>query len=176
MLGLFTAARNSLVDVGIGTSAVRRLQGVDLALQRRRDGVPNAAAVVLRAVLRDFLPRACAVFTANQQVRYVLFVEDDCRLVSGVRLSDILSVARRARSRIAWLGYGMRRGEPKVGAHLVCFCRVALARFRTDAAAADPRGTLAFGTLLHKLWRLGRAWVPSETLAVQVRRTLKCRR
>ena len=84
----------------------------------------------------------------NQQARYVLFVEDDCRLVSGVRLSDILSAARRARSRIAWLGYGMRRGEPKVGAHLVCFCRAALAQFRTDAAAADPRGILAFDTLL----------------------------
>ena len=127
MLGLFTAARNSLVDVGIGASAARRLQGLDLALQRRRDGVPNAAAVVLRAVLRDFLPRAGAAFTVNQQVRYVLSVEDDCRLVSGVRLSDILSAARRARSRLAWLGYGMRRGETKVGARLVCFCRVALA-------------------------------------------------
>ena len=176
LLCLFAGARNSLVDVGIGISAVRRLQGVALALQRRRDGVPTAAATVLRAVLQDFLPRTRAVFTVNQQVRYVLFVEDDCRLVSGVRLSDILSAARRARSRIAWLGYGMRRGEPKVGAHLVCFCRVALARFRTDAADADPRGTLAFDTLLRKLWRLGRAWAPSETLAAQARRPLKGRR
>ena len=83
MFGLFTRARNSLVDVGIGISAVRRLQGVDLALQRRRDGVPTAAAAVLRAVLRYFLPRAGAVFTVIQQVRYVLFVE--VQLPSGIR-------------------------------------------------------------------------------------------
>ena len=106
----------------------------------------------------------------------MLFVEDDCRLVSGVRLSDTLSTARRARSRIAWLGYGMRRGEPKVGAHFVCFCRDALAQFRADAAEAGPRGILAFDTLLQKLWRLGRAWVPTETLAAQVRHSLQGRR
>ena len=137
---------------------------------------PAASAVVLRAVLRDFVPRARAVFTANARVRYVLFVEDDCRMLPEVRLRDVLATARRAGRRVGWLGYSVRQGQPKVGAHLVCFCRAALARFRKDAAEADPRGTLAFDTLLHALWRLGRAWAPPEALAVQLRHPLKGRR
>ena len=147
-----------------------------MSVRPRSKRAPAASAVALRAALRYFVPKARAVFTANARVRYVLFVEDDCRMLPGARLRDVLAAARRAGRRFGWLGYSVRQGQPKVGEHLVCFCRAALARFRTDAAEADPRGTLAFDTLLHKLWRLGRAWVPSETWAAQARRPLKCRR
>ena len=140
------------------------------------DRVPAASAVVLRAVLRDFVPKARVVLATNARVRYVLFLEDDCRMLLGVRIRDILAAARQCGDRVGWSGYYLRHGQPKVGAHLVRFSRAALARFRTYAAEADPRGTLAFDTLLRKLWRLGRAWVPSESLAAQVRHPLKGRR
>ena len=94
-LALFTEARNSLVDVGTPPSAARRLQGIDMASARPRDRVPAASAVVLRAVLRDFVPKARVVFATNARARYVLFLEDDCRMLPGVRVRDILAAARQ---------------------------------------------------------------------------------
>ena len=78
-----------------------------------------------------------------------LFVEDDCRLPADTTHQVVLDVALMAGPRIGWLGYGARVGEPKVGAHLVSFTRVALAVFRQGALQVLQERALALDTLLH---------------------------
>ena len=122
-----------------------------------------------------FIPKALACLRENPQVRYVLFVEDDCRMLAGTRVPHLLAVAREARGRTAWLGYSFRHGEPKVGAHLVCFSRVSLSHFRAYAEEADPLGRLVFDTVLHAMWTRGRVWAPAAPLAYQERHALQGR-
>ena len=91
-------------------------------------------------------------------ILYVLFVEDDCRLRPGIRLRHIVAAARRARGRAAWLGHSLRKGVPKIGAHMLCFSRASLVPFPTMAATVDPFGR--------------RVWSPASVLAFQVRHEL----
>jgi hypothetical protein len=62
--------------------------------------------------MRDFMPKALILFRKKHPILYVLFVEDDCRLLLGIRLRHIVAAARRARGRAAWLGYSLRKGVP----------------------------------------------------------------
>ena len=144
-LGLYSAARKSLAEAGLPPSGVRRMQGIDLLAGRKRNRGRTARAVVRASVLRDFIPKALACLRKKKpQVRYVLVAADDCRMFPGIRLPQLLAVARKGGARAAWLGYRFRHGEPVVGAHLVRFSRSSLMRFRAYAKEADPRGRLAF--------------------------------
>ena len=93
----------------------------------------------------------------------------------GIRLRNVLAAARRACGRAAWLGFIFRQGVPKVGAHLVCFSRAALASFPGLAKAVDPTGRLAFDTLLHAMWSRKHVWAPVVPLAFQEGHELKGR-
>ena len=72
-------------------------------------------------------------------------------------------------------GFSLRKGVPKVGAHMLCFSRASLVPFPTMAATVDPFGRLAFDTLLHGMWSRGLVWSPASALAFQVRHELKGR-
>ena len=93
----------------------------------------------------------------------------------GIGLRNVLAAARRARRRVAWLGFSFRKGVPKVGAHLVCVSRASLASFPGIAKAVDPTGRLAFDTLLHAMWSRKLVWAPALPLAFQERHELKGR-
>ena len=121
--------RAALAGSGFGPRAT---SGPSAARERRGlEGGP--------AGLRDDGARALC---RGPQVALCVFVEDDCRRHPGVGLREITTVARQVGSRVAWLGYSVRRGEPKVGTHLVSCCRSAL-------------------------WRAHRVRVPPEPLAAQ---------
>ena len=143
------------------------MQGIDLLVGRERDRGQSARSVVRASVFRGCTPKALVCVFGNTAILYVLFVEDDCRMLLGIRLRHILTAARRARGRAAWLGYSLRQGVPKVGAHLLCFSRASLARFCAIAGEADTSGRLAFDTLLHAMWSRKHVWAPAVSLAFQ---------
>ena len=176
-LALFTGARKSFLRLGIPAASIRRVQGVDLARATPRDRVPRPCMVVARALLRDFVPAARAIFAHTPRVRYVVFAEDDCRMKRGVSLEALIEACRISCGlrRAAWLAFKTSRCEPKVGAHLLSFNRSDLPRFVQDAAEVDPSGTLALDTLLHALWKDGRVWAPENTMATQLGHALKGR-
>ena len=177
-LALFTVARLSFASMGVPPQYIRRLQGVDLARRAVRDGTPRACMVVGRALFRDFVPAAHSIFATTPMVRYILFAEDDCRMVRDASLEELVEACRTACSlrTPAWLAFKQRRGEPKVGAHLLAFSCCYLNVFVKDAAAKDPSGTLALDSLLRALWQDGRVWTPGKSLAVQAVHELKGRR
>ena len=174
-LALFTDARLPFLCLGIAAASICRLQGIDLARATPRDRAPKPCMVVSRALLRDFAPAARAIFEQKPRVRYVWFVEDDCRVQRGVSLLALLeacSIAGGLR-KIAWLGFRTSGGEPKIGAHLLSFSRGALTRFLGDVAKVRSSNTLALDTLLHALWKDGRVWTPEKSMATQTNHALK---
>ena len=140
-LALFTGARKSFLRLGFPAASIRRAQGADLAQATSRDRVPRPCMVVTRALLRDFVPAARAIFAQTPGVRYVWFAEDDCRVKRGVSLEAIVEACRVACGlrEIAWLGFRKSGGEPKIGAQLLSFSRSALARFPKTFRPFPPR-------------------------------------
>ena len=120
-LALLTGARKSFLCWGIPAASIRRVQGVDLARATPRDRVPRPSMVVTRALLREFVPAARAIFARTPRVRYVVFAEDDCHMKRGVSLEALIEACRTARGlrRAAGLAFKTSGGEPKVGAHLL---------------------------------------------------------
>jgi len=175
-LGLFTSARDSFVDAGFPVSAVRRFQGIDLQANRQRDGVNSASAVVTMSFLRGFVPKARAIWSTNPGVLYVFFAEDDCRFLAGVDVQAVLREAKAAGRCAGWMGYGLRNGQPKVGAHLLSFTKSALERFVMDLKHLVQQRVLALDTALHHLWLAGTIFLPAESLAQQAAHPLKRRR
>ena len=91
-------------------------------------------------------------------------------------MPEILDAAKVAEGRVAWLGYGRRQGPPKIGAHFVSFNRAALAAFKRYAREILRGGPLAFDTLLHRFWKMGRARAPFTSMAHPVRHASRGRR
>lgn len=171
-LGLFQAACRSFVDVGMPVQNIRRKQGIDLL----RHPEVRRCDVVTRFIVRDFVPAAHKLFEKFPDLRFVWFVEDDCRVKAGTALADLLTASQQAGDCIGWLGYGRRGGEPKVGAHLVSFSRRALMRFSVKSCSILATRKLAFDTLLHALWQQDCVWVPRVSLACQAGHSAKGRR
>lgn len=170
-LSLFTKLRDHFVSRGIAVESVRRKEGIDLCKKvsvKRRE-------VVTRFVRHDFALHAKRAFAADSKLRFVVFVEDDCRWASGITAQTIADECARAGDRIAWLGYGLRKQEPKVGAHAVGFSRSALECFRTESRRECSRRVWAMDTLLHKLWQQGFVHLPAKSLAMQAGHNLKGR-
>jgi hypothetical protein len=158
-LGLFTSARDSFVEAGFPVSAVRRFQGIDLQNNRLRDGVQSANAVVTKSFLREFVPKARAIWSTCPRVAYVFFAEDDCRFLPGVDVEAVLREAKAPGRCADWLGYGLRNGQPKGGAHLLSFTKVGLERFVKDLKPFVKQRALVLDTALHHLWLVGRIFV-----------------
>ena len=81
-------------------------------------------------MLRDFAPVARAIFEQKPRVRYVWFVEDDCRVQRGVSLLALLEACCIAGGlrKVAWLGFRISGGETKIGAHTCCLSPAVLWR------------------------------------------------
>ena len=179
-LGLFAGAREAFARIGVSPSAVRRTQGFDIVqkphVRRFRrwmpysPRVPKPEDVVTAALLRCFIPCAARAFRDNQDLRYVLFAEDDCRFRRKLKASVLLTAAADAGDRAAWLGY------PKVGAHLLSFNHVAMAAFREHAAKEMASRPFALDALLNRLWRQGLVYAPGVSLAQQMKHAAVGRR
>lgn len=132
-LGLFfTSTRDSFVDTGFPVLAVRRFQGIDLQRNKVRDGVKSASAAVTKSFLRFFVYNACAIWSTCPRDVNVFFAEDDCRFLPGVDVQAVLRAAKAAGRCAGWLGYGLRNGQPRVGAHLLSFTQAGAERFLKD--------------------------------------------
>ena len=106
--------------------------------------------------MRDFVPKARAIWSTCPWVAYVFFAEDDCRFLPGVDVEAALREAKAAGRCAGWLGYGLRNGQPNVGAHLLSFTKAGLERFVKDLKPFVKQRVLALDTALHHLWLVGR--------------------
>ena len=118
-------------------------------------------------MFHDFATRAGRYLANSNGHRVAVWAEDDCRLYPRVTLAMFALVVAEASARIGWLGFRMRNGEPRYGAHLVTITDAALAVFLEQAPSFLQTRILAQETLLYYLWRAGYVWVPSSSLAFQ---------
>ena len=132
-----------------------------------RGGRAESREIVTVAMFHAFATRARRYLENTNSHRVAVWVADDCRFYPRVTLAMFALVAAEASARIGWLGFRMRNGEPRYGAHLVTFTDAALAVFLEQAPFFLQSRILAFDTLLYYLWRAGYVWVPSSSLAFQ---------
>ena len=79
--------------------------------------------------MRDFVPKARAIWISCPRVAYIMFVEDCCCFLIGVDAQAVLRATKAAGRCAGWLGYGLRNGQPRVGAHILSFTKAGLERF-----------------------------------------------
>ena len=133
----------------------------------RRGRRAEPSEIVTVAMFHSFATRAGRYLENANRHRVAVWAEDDCRLYPRVTLAMLASVVAEAGARIGWLGFRMRDGEPRYGAHLVTFTDAALAVFLEQAPSFMQSRILALDTLLYYLWRAGYVRVPSSSLAFQ---------
>jgi len=152
---MFNATLSELVRIGVPVAAVRRRRG--FAFRAARAGnmpVGHCArptrppeGLRLNTFLmwdfhKNFIPtalRACE--GSNNDVKVVLWVEDDTRFADGIQAQDIIAAVRNAEPSFVWLGYILKAGKPHWGSHLLGFSPASLqiAKKTLDAAQAQSR-------------------------------------
>ena len=112
---MFEKTRSHLVQSGLHISRIKRREGIDLHKQPH----VRRGQVSTRYVMEYLRPELAHRFLRNPKPRYVFFVEADCRLKPGRGFADARNAALAAGSKIGLLGYFLRNGVPRYGAHLV---------------------------------------------------------
>ena len=124
---LYSKTREQFLHQGFLSKQIKRRQGIDRTIHRHVKGFE----VVTKYVRHSFCREAATLFRNDEALDYVLFAEDDCQLKPKVTVRDLIRVCRKAKSdAVVGLGFGVRHGEPRVGAHLVAFSRESLPVFR----------------------------------------------
>ena len=171
---MYEQARAHLVGSGFHISRIKRREGIDLQKHPdvRRD------QVITMYVLEYLLPEMAKLFSRNPQLLHVFYVEDDCRLKPGNHLKEVLEAALAAGSKIGWLAYFIRNGEPRYGTHLVSFSRDSLVHVEELRKQFRASGLPAFDTLLYNLTKANPEciYVAPESIAAQTTHALAGRR
>ena len=144
---MFEQTRAHLVQRGFHISKIKRGEGIDL--QKHTD-IPRHQ-VITKYVLEYLRPELKHRFLLNPKLRYVFFAEDDCRLKPGKCARDARKAALAAGSKIGWLGYFIRNGAPRYGAHLLSFSSASLIHLDELYKASVWGGLPAFDTVLYRL-------------------------
>ena len=169
---MYTTTRDHFLQLGLATHQIKRREGID----RSKNPEVRGFELVTKFVMGRFYEEAKKLLAEDPAVQFVWFAEDDCRVKPGIALSDIISACRNSSPGcVVWLGYGTRKGEPKVGAHLVSFSRGSLEAFRKDAKCRCHPTTKSFDTMLNCMWHDGLVTVPERSMAVQKRHAFKGR-
>ena len=171
---MFQQTRAHLVQRGFHISKIKRREGIDL--QKHTD-IPRHQ-VITKYVLEYLRPELKDRFLQNPKLRYVFFAEDDCRLKPGKCARDARKAALAAGSKIGWLGYFIRNGAPRYGAHLLSFSSESLYHL-DELYAASVWGALpAFDTVLYRLSAKNSEaiYVAPESIASQAAHALAGRR
>ena len=170
-LRLFSSTRDHLVSRGAVTSRIHRRQGFD-----RAGGDLQGFEIVTEFIKRRFCPEIQKWFTRDPMLKWAIFCEDDCRLHATVTMQQVLNEAEQAPpGHVVWMGYGLRQGKPKVGAHLVVFPRACMHTFRQELKSRNKTGILSWDTLLAAMWQEGLVVTSEWSLAYQIGHSLKGR-
>lgn len=171
---MYEQVRNHLVQSGFHISRITRREGIDLA---KHPNVPRHQ-VVTRYVLESLLPELRLRFSSDSGLRYIFHLEDDCRLKRGKAFGDARGHALAAGSRIGWLGYARKDGEPRWQTHLLSFTPASIAHLERLLVEFRQCGLPAFDIVL---WRFARdspqsVCIAPESIAYQIGHTLTGRR
>ena len=171
---MFQQTRAHLVQRGFHISKIKRREGIDL--QKHTD-IPRHQ-VITKYVLEYLRPELKDRFSLNPNLRYVFFAEDDCRLKLGKCARDARTAALAAGSKIGWLGYFIRNGAPRYGAHLLSFSRASLIHLDELLDQHREGGLPAFDTVLYRLSAKNSEaiYVAPESIASQAAHALAGRR
>ena len=169
---MFTSTRKHFIDRGVLFGDIHRRQGFDRVTCPDLKGFE----VVTKYVRHRFCLEAQAAFDAQPKLSHICFAEDDCRLTPGVDAKALMEACRTAPTdKVLWVGYGLRAGQPKVGAHLVAFGRDSLPKFRAESKQACSSKIQSFDTMLHAFWKAGLVIITPQSMAHQGNHKLKGR-
>lgn len=180
---MFSDTRAHLSDsLGLDPSRIHRVQGIDLLhppskCRGQRLEHVKAHQCCMAAFHRMVLPRAVEAFHADVGLRFVLFLEDDARLVKGLGAADVHeALGSASRATAVWCGYHSLNRWPVFGAHALAISRSSCQRLidRTEWEYQNE-GYYGLDTYLSYLWWQGLVHAPAKKIFVQRRHKLEFR-
>ena len=161
-VSLYEGTRSHLLGLGFQRAQVGRREGYD---GKKHSYLPRCK--FLTAFMRDMgLPLLKRTFRAHPNLDVIFMLEDDCRVQCD--LDGLLSAALAAGAAIGWLGYMLKGGKPRYGAHCVSYSRSCLERLE-NLLTAPGSDLPAWDTCLYQWHRKDPqlVWVPPVSLARQ---------
>ena len=186
---LFEGTRDALIAAGVPPKRIVRRGGIDFKQYLQNRGRLPAglrrSTFLMWDFHKQFLPKCKSLFAGQPGLKFVWWVEDDCKLKKGVDIQTLHAHALAGPACIHWAAYFKKNGQARWGSHLAAVSRAGLphveSQMNKEAKQSSWSYLLGLDSWLHRGLNLERASMPlvgawQSSVASQRRHGLKGRR